>query len=106
MVNNKLLLCGDIETNPGPDHNKMFKFVCWNLNSICTREKVKISLPEAYNSTHHLDIIALSETMLNSPTSNDEIKIAGFNNDILRSDHPSEAKIRRCMQLFSSWSTN
>ena len=64
-----------------------------NLNSICTRDKIKISLLETYNSIHHLEIIALSETMLNSAVSNDEITIEGFSNDILRSDHPSDAKI-------------
>ena len=36
-----LLLCGDIETNPGSQTNSCFKFFHWNLNSICARGVLK-----------------------------------------------------------------
>ena len=54
---------------------------------------IKISLLEANNSINDLDIIALSDIMLKSGTSNDEINIEGFSNDIFRSNHPSNAKV-------------
>ena len=45
-----LFLAGDIHPNPGPLHGKL-KFGHWNLNSILTRNKSKISLIEALQAT-------------------------------------------------------
>ena len=61
-----LILCGDIETNPGPQSNSCFKFFHWNLNSIYARGGggIKFPLIEAYNSLHHFDLFAVSESML------------------------------------------
>ena len=42
-----LMLSGDIESNPGPQIENCLKFFHWNLNSICARNKIKISLIEA-----------------------------------------------------------
>ena len=42
----KLILAGDIHPHPGPV-NKSLKFCHWNLNSILTRNKIKISLIES-----------------------------------------------------------
>ena len=92
-VENLLLLSGDIETNPGPEQTKILNFCHWNLNSICARNQIKLSLLEAYNSIHHLDVIALSETMMDSTISSDQIIIEGFSNEIYRNDHPSNTKI-------------
>ena len=66
------MLSGDIHVNPGPQHNSL-TFCQWNLNSITTRDRVKISLIEAYNSIFHHDIIALTETFLNESISDDDI---------------------------------
>ena len=87
-----LLLSGDIETNPGPQIDRCFKFFHWNLNSICARGAFKIPLLEAYHSVYRFDVMALSETMLNSKVSNEEIEIEGFSKEIYRNDHPSDTK--------------
>ena len=42
----KISLAGDIHPHPGPINNSL-KFCHWNLNSIFTRNKIKISLIEA-----------------------------------------------------------
>ena len=88
-----LLLAGDIETNPGPRVENFFKFFHWNLNSICARGNIKIPLIEAYNSVHHFDVIAISETMLDNSISDEDIFIEGFSREIYRSDHPSNTKL-------------
>ena len=87
-----LLLSGDVHQNPGPLSNKCLKFFHWNLNSFCTRDRIKISLIETYNALHKFDIIAVSESMLDNSIKNDEIIIEGFSEDIFRSDHPSNTK--------------
>ena len=48
---------------------------------------------EAYNSIHHFDVLAISESMLDRTISNNDIFIEGFSRDIYRSDHPSNSKI-------------
>lgn len=87
-----LLFAGDIETNPGPHTDNCLKFFHWNLNSICARDNIKISLIEAYNSIHRFDVIAISESMLNSSISNEDIFIEGFSKEIYRNDHPSNTR--------------
>ena len=88
-----LLLAGDIESNPGLHYDGCLKFFHWNLNSICAREGIKISLIEAYNSVHKFDVLPVSETMLDSSISDEDIFIAGFSKEVYRSDHPSDAKV-------------
>ena len=88
----KLILAGDIHPHPGPV-NKSLKFCHWNLNSILTRNKIKISLIEAYNSVFHYDLFAISESLLNDSIKDDEIHIEGFSKEIFRSDHPSGKKV-------------
>ena len=63
------------------------------MNSICARGGIKTSLIEAYNSVHHFDVIAISESMLDQSISNEDISIEGFSREIFRSDHPSNSKI-------------
>ena len=79
-----LFLCGDIETNPGPQSNSYLKFFHWNLNSICARGSIKIPLIEAYNSIHHFDLFAVSESMLSSEINNENISIEGFSTDVFK----------------------
>ena len=64
LFNLIMLLAGDSETNPGPATANCLKVCRWNLNSVCAMGGIKISLIEAYNSVHHFDVIAISETML------------------------------------------
>ena len=92
-VNLIMLLSGDIETNPGPLTANCLKFCHWNSNSIYARGGIKIPLIEAYSSIHNFDILSISETMLNTSISSEEIHIEGFSRDVLRSDHPSNSKI-------------
>ena len=88
-----LLLCGDIETNPGPQRNCCLKFFHWNLNSICARGSIKIPLIESYNSIHHFDRFAVSESMQGSEMNNENISIERFSKDVFKSDHPSNSRI-------------
>ena len=91
---NLLLLCGDVEINPGPKQNTAKKItIChWNLNSIAAHNFAKLVLLKAYNSVHKFDIICLSETYLDSNILPDDsnLKIPGYN--LVRSDHPSNKK--------------
>ena len=88
-----LILSGDIHTNPGPSTPKDLKFFHWNLNSLCARGGLKKQLIQAYDAVYKYDIIAVSESMLDSTIKNDDIFIEGFSKDIYRSDHPSNTKI-------------
>ena len=88
-----LLLSGDIHKNPGPITRKDLKFFHWNLNSLCARDGIKKQLIEVYDAVHKYDVIAVSESMLDSTIKNDDISIEGFSKDIYRSDHPSNTKI-------------
>ena len=87
-----LLCAGDVELNPGPISRNLFSFFHRNLNSICARGNVKIPLIEAYNSVHHCDVLAISESMLDSSISNYDISFEGFSKEIFRNDHPSNTK--------------
>ena len=63
-----LILCGDIEVNPGPGHWTSLSFCHWNLNRISAHDFVKILLLEAFNAIHKFDItivyLRLSLTVL------------------------------------------
>ena len=89
-----LMLCGDIELNPGPRpySGQGFSICHWNLNSIAAHNFSKISLLRAYNAIHNYDIICLSETYLNHDTlsDSDNLKIPGY--ELIRVDHPSKQK--------------
>ena len=45
-----------------------------------------------YNSVYNYDIIALSETYLDSSIPNESISLTGFSKDIYRGDHPNDVK--------------
>ena len=88
-----LLLCaGDVELNPRPISRNLISFFHWNLYSICARENVKIPQIEAYNSIHHFDVLAISESMLDGLISNNEMFVEGLSNEMFRNDHPSITK--------------
>ena len=62
------------------------------MNSISAHNNIKVSLLRAYISTHKFDVICISETYLDSDTSDDDsnLKIAGYN--LIRADHSSNTK--------------
>ena len=91
-LNILLSLSGDIHINPGPNVNKGLEFFHWNLNSICAKNGVKISKIEAHDAIHTFDVIAISESMLDSTIRNDAIHIKGFSPEVFRNDHPSNSK--------------
>ena len=77
-----LLVCGDIELNPGPrKHDTSYNLsIChWNLNSIAAHNFEKVNLLEACNTVNKFDIICLSETYLDSSilSDNDNLVIKG-----------------------------
>ena len=90
-VSNLLMLCGDIEVNPGPKYS-FLTFCHWNLNGLTAHDNIKISLLQAYVTQYNCDIICLSETFLNFSIQNDDdrIKIEGYN--LIRSDQASDSK--------------
>ena len=71
---------------------KVSLFATGILNSISAHNYIKVSLLRAYISTHKFDVICISETYLDSDTSDDDdnLKIAGYN--LIRADHPSNTK--------------
>ena len=87
----QLLRSGNVHPNPGPVDDSL-RFCHWNLNGVCARDKIKISLIEAYNSVFHYDIIALSETYLSKSIKDEDIRIEGYSREIFRSDHPNGKK--------------
>ena len=87
----QLLRSGNVLPNPGPVDGSL-RFCHWNLNEVCARHKIKISLTEDYNSVFHDHIIALSETYLNESVKDEDIRIEGYSREIFRSDHPNNKK--------------
>ena len=88
-----LRLAGDIHPNPGPVKNvNNLSFCHWNLNGINARDGIKIPLIESYNSVMHFDLLALSETFLDTSREDEKLFIQGFSKEIWRSDHPIDTK--------------
>ena len=89
-----LILCGDIETNPGPynENNQTISVCHWNLNGIAAYNYIKHSLLEAYNALYNYDIICISETFLDSSHSDRDhsLNLEGY--ELIRSDHPNNTK--------------
>ena len=69
--------CGDIEENPGPkpSSNQNFSICHWNLNSISVHNYIKLSFLRAYLSTYKFDLVSISETYLDSDTSNKDANL-------------------------------
>ena len=79
----RILLSGDVETNPGPD---TLDVCCWNLNSITAHEFLRVSLIEAYNSVYNYDLIGMVETHLDSTIDEGRLALDGYT--FVISDHP------------------
>ena len=87
-----LLTSGDVETNPGPKKSSVIKFCHWNLNGLAAHDFLKVSLIEAFITTHNFDIICLSETFLDSTVFQYDENIMINRYSLLRADHPSNSK--------------
>ena len=86
-----LIICGDIELNPGPKKDKScdnFSLSHWNLNNIAAHDFSKLSLLEVYNTHHMYDIICLSETYLDCSVPYDDPRSA----KLVRADNLSNNK--------------
>ena len=90
----KIILSGDVETNPGPQSKRCQEFsIChWNLNGIATLSLLKVSLLKAYITTYNYDVICLSETYLDSSILSDDNNLEILGYDPVRADHPCNNK--------------
>ena len=86
-----LLRLGDVETNPGLKKSSVIKFCHWDLNGLAGHDFLKVSLIEAFITTHNFDIICLSETFLDSTVPQDDENIMIIDYSLLRADHPSNS---------------
>ena len=91
-----LLQSGDIEINPGAKKSSGMNFCHWNLNGVATHDSFKLTLIEAFIKANDIDIICLSETVLDStiPFNDERLYfrdyIKGYS--MIRADHPSNTK--------------
>ena len=75
-----ILLCRDIEENPGPktkpDGNLS---VChWNVYSIPSHNFQKIAVFESFVAMHKFDIICISETFLDNNYEDNDLNLNGY----------------------------
>ena len=89
VIFRSILLSGDVEENPGPDSGT-FKFCTWNLNSIVAHDFFCVSLLEAYNSVYNYDLMAITETHLDSKVDKNKLGIDGYT--FLKNNHPLDIK--------------
>ena len=86
---------GDIEVNPRPKKKaavEHFSYCYWNVNSLAAHNYKKVSLLEAYNATHHYDLICVSKTYFDSSVSNDKKDISIKGSSLVRTDYLSNTK--------------
>ena len=91
LVYATILLCSDVETNPGPE---TLYFCCWNLNSIAAHEFLRISLIEAYNSVYNYDLVGIVETDIDSTVDEDRLSLGG--NTFHKANHLQNVKRGLC----------
>ena len=87
-----LILCGDIELNPGPKDTKYLSLCHWNLNSIVAHDFAKVSAIKAFNTTKNFDFICLSESYLDSTISSVDknLRLDGY--ILIRAANPKNIK--------------
>ena len=62
-----LIMCGDIEVNPGPDNNKNLVFSLSNMQSLyANNSDLKLSELQIMANDWHIDVLAVTETWLDS----------------------------------------
>ena len=95
-----LRLAVDIHPNPRPVKNvKNLSFCYWNLNGINAKDSIKIPLIEACNSVKHFDLLALSETFLDTSVEEEKLFIQGSIKEIWQISYPRDTK-QGCLPLF------
>ena len=82
---------------------KKFTTCHWNLNSIDALNFEKLVPLKAYNSVHKFDIICLSETYLDSNILPDDSNLKIPDDNLVRSDHPSNQKRGGVCIYFKSY---
>ena len=92
FIYHQILLCGDVETNPGPKTISTLKIFHWNLNSLQAHDFIKLSSLKAFNTIHKYDVICISETFLDSTMSSDDSALEFNGYKLVRSDHPNDIK--------------
>ena len=97
---NLILLCRDIEKNPGPKTkpNDNLSVCHWNVNSIPSHNFQKIAVLKSFVAMHKFDIICISETFINNTYENKDFNLNGYS--LLRADHPNNAKKGRGLYLL------
>ena len=91
FVSNLLMLCFDIEVNPGSKYSS-FTFPHLNLNGLTALDSIKISLLQAYGTQHNCDIICLSKVFLNSSIQNNDCRIKVDGRNLMKSVHRSGSR--------------
>ena len=95
-----LLICGDVELNPGPKKTKSsynFSLCHWNLNSITAHTFSEISLLKAYyhyylSIQHKFDMMYISETYLDSRFPNDDPRLNSPGCNVVGADNSNNTK--------------
>ena len=87
-----LILCGNIELNPGPKDAKYLSLCHWNLNSIAAHNFAKVSALKDFNTTKNFDFICLSDSYLDSTISSDDKNLCLDGYKMIRADHPKNIK--------------
>ena len=87
-----VILCGDIELNPGPKDAKYLSLCHWNLNSIAAHDFAKVSALKDFNTTKNFDFICLSESYLDSTISSDDKNLCLDGYKLISADHPKNIK--------------
>ena len=85
-----LISSGSVEIIPGPNGNikNTLSFAMWNLDSPPARGFSRIPIIESLQTIHNFDLLAISESSLNTQIPNDKIFIHGFSPDPFWADQP------------------
>ena len=72
-----LIMCGDIEVNPGPDNNLVFSLS--NTQSLyANKSDLKLSELQIMANNWHIDVLAVTETWLDSNIPDELVSITGY----------------------------
>ena len=93
-----LVVSGCVETNPGPDSK--INFGVWNLDSLLTRDKHKVSLIEGINSVNKFDLFGVVESYLTTEINDDQLEIHGFSPIPFRADSTDLGRPRGGVCLY------
>ena len=86
-------MCGDIEVNPGPDNNKNLVFSLSNMQSLyANKSDLKLSELQIMANDWHIDVLAVTETWLDSNIPDALVSITGYQKPFRR-DRKSAAAV-------------